>query len=192
MGQAIDVARFFLKLAAGEPEPEYLSHMRLQKLLYYAQAWSLTLRGKPLFTSAIEAWVHGPVVRAVYPQFADYGDSPIPFHEASAADGLNDDDKALIESVWRGYRRFSATQLRRMTHRERPWLEARTGCGSDESSQAEIPHEAIRRYFTQVYERKNPFQGLALKSIRAAGEQFRSGARGMRLDDALKKLKNAV
>ncbi len=39
MAEAVDIARYLIKLAAAEPEPEYLSHMRLQKLLYYVQGY---------------------------------------------------------------------------------------------------------------------------------------------------------
>jgi uncharacterized phage-associated protein len=39
-----------------------ISNLKLQKLCYYAQAWSLALRGKPLFPERIEAWAQGPVV----------------------------------------------------------------------------------------------------------------------------------
>src|SRR5689334_12279943 len=68
---AMDVAKFLIYLSACEDEPDYVSHLRLQKLLYYVQGWSLALRGKPMFVERIEAWAHGPVVKNVYAILAD-------------------------------------------------------------------------------------------------------------------------
>ncbi len=43
-----------------------MSAMKLQKLCYYAQAWSLTWTERELFPEEIEAWANGPVVRSLY------------------------------------------------------------------------------------------------------------------------------
>ena len=55
-----DVAAFILK-KQGE-----MSAMKLQKLVYYSQAWSLVWDEKPLFRAQIEAWANGPVVPPLY------------------------------------------------------------------------------------------------------------------------------
>jgi uncharacterized phage-associated protein len=41
---------------------------RLQKLVYYCQAWHLVWEGDALFPQQIEAWSGGPVVRELYEQ----------------------------------------------------------------------------------------------------------------------------
>lgn len=43
-----------------------MSHMKLQKLCYYSQAWHLAWEGVPLFPERIEAWANGPVVPVLY------------------------------------------------------------------------------------------------------------------------------
>ena len=58
----LDVARTFLYM-------DSMSHKKLQKLCYYAQAWYVTIKNKPLFEDDIEAWVHGPVVPSLYSQY---------------------------------------------------------------------------------------------------------------------------
>ena len=58
--RAKDVAAYILKKCGN------MSHMKLQKLMYYAQAWSLVWDEEPLFPERIEAWVNGPVVRPLY------------------------------------------------------------------------------------------------------------------------------
>ncbi|MBI5345580.1 MAG: DUF4065 domain-containing protein [Chlamydiae bacterium] len=67
----LDLARYFVHL--GEKSKRPLTNKKLQKLLYYAQAWSLVLRKKPIFDEPIEAWPHGPVVSKVYHHYKKFG-----------------------------------------------------------------------------------------------------------------------
>ena len=60
MVSAHDVAAYILK------ERGPLSAMKLQKLVYYSQAWSLVWDDRQLFGEAVEAWANGPVVRELY------------------------------------------------------------------------------------------------------------------------------
>ncbi|MFJ8528636.1 Panacea domain-containing protein [Bacillus sp. NPDC094106] len=52
-----------------------IDHLKLQKLVYYAQAWFVTIYPdkEPLFDEQIEAWSHGPVARSVHNRFRKYG-----------------------------------------------------------------------------------------------------------------------
>ncbi|RMD63362.1 MAG: DUF4065 domain-containing protein, partial [Planctomycetota bacterium] len=107
------VARYLLYLASKSKEPELITNLRLQKLLYYAQGWSLALRGEPLFDETLEAWKHGPVAPSVYHIFKTHGKQSIPQGEARKDSPLlSEEDKAFIKSVWRRYRRYSALELR--------------------------------------------------------------------------------
>src|SRR5882762_6202388 len=74
---ALDVAKYLILLARSEEEPEFLSPMQLQKLLYYTQGWSLALLKEPMFDERIEAWAYGPVVKEVFQAFRNFGDGPI-------------------------------------------------------------------------------------------------------------------
>ncbi len=60
-----DVAEYFLSLA-DEEAGDFLSNLKLQKLVYYAQGFHLALFNRPLFMAAIHAWQHGPVVPELY------------------------------------------------------------------------------------------------------------------------------
>ena len=62
MAAAMDVVRYLVELAGPNEEGEPMTHMRLQKLLYYVQGWHMAWYGRPLFAERIEAWQHGPVV----------------------------------------------------------------------------------------------------------------------------------
>lgn len=124
MAKALDVAKYLVQLAEREVEPEPLTSMRLQKLLYYVQGWSLGLRQTAMFGEAIEAWQHGPVVPEVYRAFSAYQNNPITGFADDPCRSLTAADRELIESVWAGYRKYSASGLRDMTHHETPWLES--------------------------------------------------------------------
>jgi uncharacterized phage-associated protein len=150
MARAYEVARYLVRLAADEEEPDFLTHLRLQKLLYYVQAWSLAQRGTPLFSEQIQAWANGPVVREVYSRFRDIGRRPIlpEDMEPDREIDLDEEDRAFVAAVWESYKGFSAWSLREMTHEEAPWLDARRGLGPADRCENEITHDAMREYFT--------------------------------------------
>ena len=118
MKKASQIAKAFLKLS--QPDiGDIISNLKLQKLLYYAQAFNLAINNKPLFEEDIIAWEHGPVVKEVYDIYSQYsgGVIPIPKEEVK----LTDKEHDLLVSVWNVYGQFSAWRLRDMTHSETPW-----------------------------------------------------------------------
>ena len=126
---------------------DLLTNLKLQKLLYYAQAWYLALYDEPLFDEDIEAWVHGPVVRSIYNRFKDFG-----WHQITAdidCKNLNLPDfvqEHLIEVI-NEYGGFTAYDLERMTHEEQPWQNARQGLQMDDPSNATITWEDMKHYY---------------------------------------------
>jgi len=146
MSPALEVAKHLIRLSAAGQEPDWLCHMRLQKLLYYAQGWSLAVRGRALFPEVVEAWQYGPVVGSLYPVFRRYGHGSIPPEDFNDPE-LDAEDAAFVTVVWDAYKEFSATKLCDMTHGEAPWLEARGGSASHHSGNAPISHEAMTAFF---------------------------------------------
>lgn len=135
---AQDVAEYFLWRAADQDD-ERLSNLKLQKLLYYAQGFSLAIFDKPLFSESVVAWVHGPVVVSLYHRYKEYGSGPIPPPVASDLSKYGDDTIALLEEVFAVFGQFAAWTLRGMTHSEPPW--------ADVPVPGEITHDAMKRYF---------------------------------------------
>lgn len=127
-----------------------MTNLRLQKLLYYAQGWHLALLGEPLFSEEIQAWTHGPVVRPLYDKYKQYGWERIPPAGHFSPTLFKDDSRDVLDQVWETYGQFSAKHLENMTHRERPWLEAREGCVDHEGSSATISRNVMRDYFRSV------------------------------------------
>lgn len=123
------------------------SNKKLQKLLYYVQAWSLAFRNKPMFENQVEAWLHGPVVSEIYHKYKKFGYNPLPCPRSFKDDALTKDDKKLLESVLNGYSKYDAEYLEMRTHIEQPWIDARM---KDEQI---ISSESMRDYYRDVLNR---------------------------------------
>lgn len=122
----MDVADFFISTAnAGDPEEDDgMTNMKLNKLLFFAQAASLQRFGKPLFDAPLEAWQYGPVVRDVYSTFKGYGrDSITKTNRPFDWKKIDPDVLSLLCDVYRTYAEdYSAVGLMRIAHRPgTPW-----------------------------------------------------------------------
>lgn len=155
---ALDVAHCLIVLAAAEPEPERLTNLRLQKLLYYVQGWSLAHRGRPMFSDEIQAWKYGPVVPTVYRRLQSNNDKPISPRGIKCE--MSKLDVAFVASVWEDYKTYSAVGLLRMTHKEAPWIDARPGLPEDANSSARITQKSMRAFFSQPGYRALPNDGV--------------------------------
>ncbi len=140
MSNVFDVARYIVKLHGK------MSAMKLQKLVYYSQAWSLVWDEKPIFKERVLAWANGPVVRELY----DWHKGRFNISTPPSGDirNLSDEEKETIEVVVEYYGKKSAAQLSALTHRERPWKEAREGLPEDARSNREISHSAMAEYYS--------------------------------------------
>jgi uncharacterized phage-associated protein len=150
MLRALSVAKELVRLSFAGDEKDPLTNLRLQKLLYYAQAWSLVLRESELFPEEIEAWRWGPVVPAVYNNLPDgQGAGQVPPATFVDAPDLPPEDAELVRSVWEAYNQYSALQLSRMTHQETPWLRAWGGGPTDGTGSGSDPIEVddLEDYF---------------------------------------------
>ncbi|HEU0015573.1 MAG TPA: type II toxin-antitoxin system antitoxin SocA domain-containing protein [Longimicrobium sp.] len=139
MVSAHDVAAYILR------EQGPLSAMKLQKLVYYAQAWSLVWDDRPLFHERIEAWVNGPVVRELYERHKgrfELRDWPAGNPEALDADG-----RATVHAVLGYYGGRNAQTLSDMTHAELPWREARHGLSDRDRGAREITLASLAEYY---------------------------------------------
>lgn len=115
---ALAVANQFVQLGLADGRP--VDPMKLQKLVYIAEGWSLVKRHEPLIRESVEAWPYGPVVPQLYSAFKSYRAANIsrPCSLPSATQALDAEDDALIRDVWQQYRGFSAIELSMMTHEQ--------------------------------------------------------------------------
>lgn len=126
------------------------TNKKLQKLLYYSQAWNLVLRDKALFKEDFEAWVHGPAIPVVYQQYKNCGSCVIEAEvEEKDFKNLSDEERNIIDEVWKVYGKHDANYLELLTHNEAPWQQARNGHESYEASKNIIEKEKMKRYYEQ-------------------------------------------
>ena len=144
--EAADVGKYFIYLANQEKEP--ITNKKLQKLVYYSQAWSLVLNDKKLFEDQIEAWVHGPAVRSLYVQYKKFGFNPITEDVDVSSIKLPNDDKKLLDDVWKVYGKLDAEYLEILTHSEDPWQDARRDLQSYENSNNGIAVESMKKFYS--------------------------------------------
>jgi uncharacterized phage-associated protein len=135
------VAEGLINLSHDEQSP--VSNLKLQKLVYYAQAWHLALYCVPLFEEEIEAWVHGPVVPSLFQRYRDFKWGILP----RSGGPVPQDTRYHLEEVWRAYGASSAYDLERLTHSEAPWKAARAGLAPDESSHNIITKDSMKEYY---------------------------------------------
>jgi uncharacterized phage-associated protein len=152
MAKLNDVADYILLVADASGEP--VTNLKLQKLVYYAQAWSLALRDTLLFDEKIKAWVHGPVVPQLYHRFKDYGVNLIP-KNGDRIPELTAGEQSLLDDVLDVYLGFSSWDLERLTHEEEPWIEARRGLSPDEPSDREISPATMTTFYRKRSEEAN-------------------------------------
>jgi len=135
-----DVAKYFLTLS-DEEVGELLSNLKLQKLVYYAQGFSLAINDQQLFSDSIEAWAHGPVIPTLYRDYKPYESAPIPRPDNFNLNRIDPNIKDLLDEVYSVFGQFSAWKLRNMTHEEPPWKEAW------ETNDKIISEDSMKSYF---------------------------------------------
>lgn len=138
-----EVADWFIHFAHEVGDP--ITNLRLQKLMYYAQAWYIALYGERLIPDAFEAWVHGPVCPAVWERFSGCRWSPI--SEGMPKPPLSEDIESHLHEVMDVYGGLLTWDLERMAHSEDPWMFARAGLPPDEPSSNLISEERMKRFY---------------------------------------------
>lgn len=145
------VARFFLAFA--NECGELMTNLKLNKLVYYTQAWHLALLDRPLFEEQIEAWVHGPVIPELYGEYKRYGYHPIledNLDLESMRQQFNVAQQDLLGDIIEVYFPKSAYELEQLTHDEDPWILARNGLKPDVASHNVIEHGVMKRFYAQM------------------------------------------
>lgn len=123
-----------------------LTTMKLQKLMYYIQAWSLVWDEKPMFKEDFQAWANGPVCVELFKKHQgrfvvnsdDFEKIPPNFSKS---------ELETIEAVLDFYGKEDPHWLSELTHSEDPWIEARVGCAPGEYCNKIITKESMQEYY---------------------------------------------
>lgn len=126
-----------------------VSTMKLQKLCFLSQGWSLALLNRPLFSEDFEAWAKGPVSYDLFNRHrgrytvTSWGGNPAL---------LDPRDRIVVDAVLNNYGALTGLQLSEITHMAgSPWATAREAEGTQEgqSSNATITKGLIRSYYQE-------------------------------------------
>lgn len=144
---ASEVAKYFIYLASkniigDKKEREGITNLKLQKILYLAQAYYLSKLNKPLFKDNIEAWIYGPVISSVYHQYKKNENNPIIDIDDNSK--ISSEDKIFLEKIWDSFGGYSASKLVEITHSHTPWKEAFT------TSSKNISNKSIKEYYKPI------------------------------------------
>lgn len=156
MYNVLDVCRYVINYSN---DKDYgISNLKLQKVLYFVQAYFLISTPEQCFKERIEAWDFGPVVPEAYREYKQFGSSNIPsvsyYVEMNYEDFWNskvkkfrdeiisDSDKKRVEAVVDRFSDYSATELVEITHHQAPWMDVYVPYRNNE-----ITPQAIKEYF---------------------------------------------
>lgn len=146
MYYALDVAKYIITYS--NQNGYKINNLKLQKLLYYVQAFFLIKTEKACFKEEIEAWQSGPFVPGVYSDFKWYGSEHIPgtspdFDRIFTIKEISQKDKERIQKVVDGLSAYSASDLLKAICQHDPWKSSYySGNGNNI-----IPKEKIKEFF---------------------------------------------
>ena len=136
--KAVDVAAYILTRGSRTAHD-------LQKLVYFAQAWSLAWDGRGLFDDRIEAWANGPVAPRLFREHRQH----YTVHRVSGdPEMLSEHDQAVVDAVLDFYGAMGPAKLVELTHEDQPWIDARGDLPESAQSQRQITDQAMRRYYS--------------------------------------------
>lgn len=139
-----DVASYVLSKLSGKS----CTTMKLHKLLYYCQAWSMVWVEKPIFSERIEAWSNGPVIKELF--YFHKGSYSIHYNDITNGNEklLSEAQKGVIDDVIKFYGDKDPQWLIDLTHSEDPWVAARKGLSSNERGNREITLDSMQLYYS--------------------------------------------
>ena len=145
MANVLDVAKYILEIQGK------MTAMKLQKLVYYSQAWSLVWDGRPLFPEEIQAWANGPVCPDLYKVHRGKFLVDVSLLPKADSGNLDKDGRETVDAVLEGYGDKEPNWLSRLTHKELPWSDARTGLRISERGTRIITHAAMAEYYESLF-----------------------------------------
>ena len=155
-------------IAATVIKQNSVSPLKLQKLLYYFQAWHMVyFDGDSVFENAPQAWVNGPVYPTIYRKYSEklnmYDNfTLLPEYCPNACDKIidsakkndlfNKDEQEFCSQFIEAFAPKDATYLSLLTHGEAPWKNARNGLDPFVRSDREISLQDMLDYYEKIKE----------------------------------------
>lgn len=117
---------------------------KLQKLVYYSQAWSLVWDERPMFQDPIQAWANGPVCPALYNKHRGQFTVTEVAGDPGTLDAIAQE---TVDAVLLYYGDKHPQWLSDLTHAEAPWKDTRGTLPPGAACNREITHDAMASYY---------------------------------------------
>ena len=150
------VANYFL-LRTNVPAGDVMTHLKLQKLCYFAQVFNLVNRDCKLFEDTFQAWSHGPVAPALWKRFKKFTWQGIGGDGVGSLSikSLTDADEQILDAVWVKLGRWTARELEYWTHQHDPWKHARGNTPRGWHATTEISVASLKKFYcTAKFQKK--------------------------------------
>lgn len=147
-----EAASYFL----AKPLPqsgEQMTHLKLQKLVYYAQAYGLAVHDRRIIDTKFEAWAHGPVSPDLYGIYKGFGYKAIPTWSVPCSI-VPVFAQSVLDWVWERFGALDAKRLEYLTHEEEPWIEARGSTPYGEQCNVAIEEDTMKKYYSELFRHK--------------------------------------
>ena len=145
-GKIFQVVNWFLSQSTCENR---ITHLALQKMLYFSQAWNSVFNNELLFEEDCEAWAHGAVYRNVYDKFKKFKYNPLPYLEVNVE--LSRNEIEVLEFVRDYYFDvYTPKTLELICHLETPYKVARKNHGELDRSGDVIDKDIIKKYYVKI------------------------------------------
>jgi len=156
----INLIADYVILRLNSDESINLINLKLQKLLYYLQAWSFGIKNEKFLDCSFEAWVHGPVSRKLYNRFKGtrtlysfITKDDVKFQNPE--NYIDKEDIEFINYILDNYAGYSGSELESMTHNEKPWQEARKGFMPMQACTNNISEVTMTQYYGERWQAIN-------------------------------------
>ena len=144
---ANDIADWFINATDGDAG-NVITPLMVQKLVFFAQAWFLANKGRPLFTDDFQAWASGPIIPALFERFENFAYTNLPPIENARQ--VSGEKLELLNGVQERYGCFNAGKLEQLVQESGgPWSKCRAGLGPGDASSTVITKDAIKKFYGQ-------------------------------------------
>lgn len=149
--RAVDVARYFLELAAEEGTT--IDQIKLHNLIYFAHGWHLALEDRPLIDEQVLAWKYGPMIPSIFRKYRGFGVDPIvpSWRGTERALEFPPETLEILEQVWEVYGVLTGTQLSKMTREEgSPWSQVHKEYEGRLPKGTDVPPRLLKEHFAAL------------------------------------------
>lgn len=119
---ALDISKYIISYLS--QRNIHVTNLKLQKLLYFIQAYSFKIKNCMMFSEDIEAWQYGPVIPRVYHEYKWAGGARILLNEDCTCAIKDETDIQIINEVLDNLGNIDSRTLVDITHNYETWKDA--------------------------------------------------------------------